>query len=68
MILAGDIAPKIIEKLKGDAFMLAFLSKGRMHPLLQDIPVRVILNQKTALLGAAHYVRLRGDGGPFISA
>jgi glucokinase len=51
--LGGGIAPKIIAKLREPGFMNAFTAKGRMRPLLQDIPVRVILNPKTALLGAA---------------
>lgn len=50
--LGGGIAPKIIERLKGPGFMLAFSAKGRLSPLLETIPVRVILNEKTALLGA----------------
>lgn len=51
--LGGGIAPKIISKLKDPGFMNAFTAKGRMKPLLQDMPVRVIMNPKTALLGAA---------------
>lgn len=50
--LGGGIAPKIIERLKGPGFMLAFTTKGRLSPLLETIPVRVILNDRTALLGA----------------
>lgn len=50
--LGGGIAPKIIERLKGPGFMLAFNAKGRLSPLLETVPVRVILNEKTALLGA----------------
>ena len=50
--LGGGIAPKIIERLKGPGFMLAFTAKGRLSPLLEKIPVRVILNERTALLGA----------------
>jgi glucokinase len=53
--LGGGIAPKIISKLKEPVFMNAFTAKGRMRPLLQDIPVRVIMNPKTALLGAARH-------------
>jgi glucokinase len=57
--LGGGIAPKIVlnsnSKLKGSEFMNAFTAKGRMKPLLQDIPVRVIMNPKTALLGAARH-------------
>ena len=39
--LGGGIAPKIISKLKEPEFMNAFTAKGRMKPLLQDIPVMV---------------------------
>jgi glucokinase len=53
--LGGGIAPKIISKLKEPGFMNAFTAKGRMKPLLEDIPVRVIMNPKTALLGAARH-------------
>ena len=51
--LGGGIAPKIVVKLREPAFMNAFTAKGRMRPLLQAIPVRVILNPRVALLGAA---------------
>lgn len=50
--LGGGIAPKIIKRLQGPGFMQAFTAKGRLSPLLETIPVRVILNEKTALLGA----------------
>jgi len=51
--IGGGIAPKIIEKLKDGTFMGAFLDKGRLTPLLATIPVRVVMNDKTALFGAA---------------
>jgi glucokinase len=50
--VGGGIAPKILDRLKGPAFLLAFSAKGRLSPLLETIPVRVILNDRTALLGA----------------
>lgn len=53
LYIGGGIAPKIIDKLKGPGFMKAFVNKGRMSSLLKAIPVSVILNDKTALLGAA---------------
>ena len=56
--LGGGIAPKIVQKLKDPAFLNAFSAKGRMRPLLQAMPVRVILNDKTALLGAARCATL----------
>jgi glucokinase len=51
--IGGGIAPKILEKLKDGTFIGAFMDKGRLSPLLATIPVRVILNDKTPLLGAA---------------
>jgi glucokinase len=57
--LGGGIAPRIVDKLKGPAFMEAFTAKGRLGPLLATIPVRVIMNDETALLGAARYAALR---------
>jgi len=33
--------------------MKAFKNKGRFRDLLEKIPVKVILNEKTALMGAA---------------
>ncbi len=51
--LGGGIAPKILPALKQDIFLKAFLEKGRYKRLLSTIPVRVILNPHTALLGAA---------------
>jgi glucokinase len=55
VFLGGGIVPKILPKLSGTLFMQAFLSKGRMQPLLESIPVRVITNEKAGLLGAACY-------------
>jgi glucokinase len=51
--VGGGIAPKIIAKIRNGEFMRAFVDKGRLSPLLQKIPVHVILNPKTALYGAA---------------
>lgn len=51
--VGGGIAPKIITELKGPAFLEAFNAKGRMKPLLEAIPVLVIMNENTALRGAA---------------
>jgi glucokinase len=51
--VGGGIAPKIIDKLTDGTFVKAFTEKGRLSSLLEAIPVRVIMNDKTALLGAA---------------
>ena len=51
--IGGGIAPKILPKLQSGAFMKAFVDKGRMRPLMEAIPVQVIVNQNAGLLGAA---------------
>jgi glucokinase len=51
--VGGGIAPKLLEKLKDGTFMRSFRDKGRMSALVANIPVRVILDDKTALYGAA---------------
>lgn len=53
--LGGGIPPKIIPALEDGAFMAAFTDKGRFSDMLAKIPVYVILNEKTALFGAACY-------------
>jgi glucokinase len=55
VFIGGGIAPKIASKLGDSIFMNAFVDKGRFRSLLESIPVRVIMNDKTALLGAASY-------------
>ncbi|MCU7917719.1 MAG: glucokinase [Candidatus Thiodiazotropha sp. (ex Epidulcina cf. delphinae)] len=57
--LGGGIAPRILPALRDGAFMSNFLAKGRMRHIMQAMPVSVILNDKTALIGAAHYARLQ---------
>lgn len=51
--VAGGIAAKIIDKLRDGAFLKAFLAKGRMATLLAEMPVRVVMNHRVGLLGAA---------------
>ena len=54
--LGGGIAPKNLERFKGPGFMQGFLDKGRMQPLLETMPVKIILNDRTALFGPALYL------------
>lgn len=57
--LGGGIPPKILPKLKENAFLDGFLDKGRFKDLLQEVPIYVILDDKAALRGAVHYLRLK---------
>src|SRR5580658_2610190 len=55
LYVGGGIAPRILEKLKDGTFLKAFTDKGRLSQLLIHMPVRVILESRTALIGAAAY-------------
>jgi glucokinase len=55
IFIGGGIVPKNISLLDVVAFQKHFYDKGRLRPLLEQVPVYVLLNQKTALLGAAYY-------------
>src|SRR5881227_1582513 len=55
--VGGGIAPRILEKLQAGPFLEALDAKGRFSELLSRIPVHVILNDRTALLGAARLAR-----------
>ena len=54
--LGGGIAPKNLQRFKGPLFMQGFLDKGRMQPLLEAMPVKIILNDRTALYGPALFL------------
>lgn len=53
--IGGGIAPKILPIIKSDYFLNAFASKGRFEELLRGMQLKVSLNPKTALLGAARF-------------
>lgn len=53
LFVAGGVAPKILPLLQDGTFLEAFLNKGRMRSLMEAIPVRVVLNPKVGLIGAA---------------
>jgi len=55
MFIGGIIAGKIVDKMKDRVFVQSFLDKGRMRGILQDIPVKVIINDDCGLIGAARY-------------
>lgn len=53
--IGGGIAPHILDLLQNGLFMSNFIAKGRFSKLLENIPVRVILNTKLPMFGAAVY-------------
>ena len=54
-IFVAGIAGKIVAKMKEPAFMESFLDKGRMKSLLEGIPVKIVLNDDSGLIGAARF-------------
>lgn len=57
VFIGGGIAPHLVEKMKKGAFLSSFHEKGRFEELLLTIPIKVIMNDQTALLGAANFAR-----------
>lgn len=53
--VGGGIAPKLLPALRRGGFLASFVDKGRFRDFLEAIDVRVVLNPKAALIGAAHY-------------
>jgi glucokinase len=58
--VGGGIAPRIVPFLADGVFARAFRTKGRLSPVLERIPVNLILDDRTALWGAA-VVALEGS-------
>jgi glucokinase len=53
--LGGGIAPKMLARLQDPAlFRAAFVDKGRLGPTLEKVPVRVVLDDRVAMRGAAY--------------
>lgn len=61
VFLSGGIAAKILPKLQTPTFLAAFTDKGRMKPLLESIPVKVIVNNRVGLIGAARHAMMKRE-------
>ena len=61
--IGGGIAPKILPRLAAGLFLETFRAKGRFVPFLERVPVRVILDDRAALLGAARHAASQLPGG-----
>jgi len=55
LYIAGGIAPKILPLIQESSFLSSLIDKGRMLPLLEIVPVHIVLNPKVGLIGAALY-------------
>jgi len=55
--VAGGIAPRLMPFLREPRFARAFSNKGRLSPVLDRIPVSVVLDPRASLWGAVAYAR-----------
>jgi len=53
LFLGGGIPPRIVGKLKEGETVAAYLKRGRLSPLVQSAPLRIIMDDRAALHGAA---------------
>jgi glucokinase len=53
--IGGGIAPEILPILKSELFLEGFHGKGKFRDLMARIPVKVIMNKRAPLLGAAYF-------------
>src|SRR6266853_296901 len=59
IFIGGSIAAKIVPKMKDPLFLQSFLDKGRMKALLEDMPVKIVLNDDSGIIGAARYALIQ---------
>ena len=59
IFIGGSIAAKILPLMQAPTFMQSFLAKGRMQGLLNDIPVKIVLNDNSGMVGAARYTLIQ---------
>ncbi len=59
VFIGGSIAAKIVPKMRDPIFMKSFLDKGRMQALLADMPVKIVLNDDSGIIGAARYTLIQ---------
>jgi len=55
LFIGGGIVPQILSLFQDNQFYSSFCNSGRLNYLLEKVPVKIILNNKTALLGATFY-------------
>jgi glucokinase len=61
--VGGGIAPKLLDKIRRGTFLQSFVQKDSYSKLMQSMPLYVVLNEKTALYGAAHYAISEPESG-----
>jgi glucokinase len=59
IFIGGSIAAKIVPKMKDPLFLGSFLDKGRMETILKDMPVKIVANDDSGMIGAARYTLIQ---------
>lgn len=62
VFITGGVAAKNASFLRAGHFIEAFRDKPNMRSLLEKVPVYLVLNEKTGLLGAAEYAAAKWWG------
>ena len=52
IFITGGIAAKMLNKMQSEEFINAYLNKGRMRALVEQIAVYLVTNERVGLLGA----------------
>lgn len=55
LLLGGGIPPRIYPLLRKELFRRQFIQNSHMKELLEEVSIKVILNSKAALIGAAYF-------------
>lgn len=55
LYIAGGIAAKNLSLIKESSFLKVFKTKGRVSPILDSVPINIILNPQVGLLGSIMY-------------
>lgn len=53
VVLAGGVSERMIEFFRTDDAMSRFLKRGKRSDYMEDIPIRLLVNPRAALFGAA---------------
>ena len=62
IFITGGIAAKILKKMQSEEFIEAYLNKGRMRALVEQITVYLVTNDRVGVLGAmSEAVKIQHD-------
>jgi glucokinase len=64
IFIGSSIAAKIVAKMTQPIFMESFFDKGRMEPVLREMPVKIVLNDDAGIIGAARFTLVQKAFSP----